>query len=607
MASHSNFNKLNQQSKTDIFKQRRNLNKNMDNTTKSDKLMNGIGIWTSWYRLFPHLFVKEYLGLKPLKIFQQILIYFMMHKNLFMYIASRGQGKTYLTAIFCVTRAILFPSSKIILAAGNKSQSIEVIEKILELRVDSPNLAREIDEIKTGSNDARCTFKNGSWIRAVASNQGARSKRANVVVVDEFRMVQKVIVDSVIKKFLTAPRQPGYLSKPEYKHLQERNKELYLSSAWYKHDWSWDKVNAFFDSMTDGKSYFVCSLPYQIAIKEGLLMREQVEDEMSESDFSSISWLMEMEAMFFGESEKAFFKFADLEKNRVLPKAIYPKSFYSILRSKDFKFTEKEEGEIRIVSCDISGMSSSKNNNDASVFTILRLIPSKNRTSYDKYVCYMESYEGGHSQIQAIKIRRLYEEFDCDYIVLDCQSFGLGVYDNLVTNLYDKEMDREYEALSCVNDTEMAKRCFAENAPKVIYSIKADARLNNDMHIYVRDDLKRGKLRMLVNENESKEILTNIKGYNDLPPEEQVNFQLPYVQTTFLINEMINLEKVDTENNLIKLKEPSTKRKDRYSSLGYAVYIGKELESKLRPEVKSNVNISDLLNYVAPTIRKRRF
>jgi len=201
----------------------------------------------------------------------------------------------------------------------------------------------------------------------------------------------------------------------------------------------------------------------------------------------------------------------------------------------------------------------------------------------------------------------LYEEFDCDYIVLDCQSFGLGVFDNLVTNLYDKEMDREYEALSCINDDEMAKRCFVESAPKTIFSVKADARLNNDMHIYVRDDLKRGKLRMLVNENESKEFFSNIKGYNELPTEEKVNFQLPYIQTTFLINEMINLEKVDTENHLIKLKEPSTKRKDRYSSLGYAVYIAKELESKLRPEKKSNVNISDLLNYIPPTIRKRRF
>lgn len=432
-------------------------------------------------------------------------------------------------------------------------------------------------------------------------------KRANVIVVDEFRMVDKAIIDGVLRKFMTAPRQPKYLEKPEYKHLQERNKELYLSSAWYKSHWSWDKVTSFFNSMTDGKSYFVCSLPYQLAIKEGLLMREQVEDEVSESDFNEISWLMEMEAVFFGESEKAFFKFADLEKNRVIQKAIYPKSFYNILRNKDFKFAEKEEGEIRIISCDISGMSSAKNNNDASVFTILRLIPSKNKTSYDKHVCYMESLDGGHSQIQALKIRRLYEEFDCDYIVLDTQSFGLSIFDNLATNLYDKEFDREYEALNCINDDEMAKRCFVDNAPKVIYSIKADARLNNDMHVYVRDDFKRGKLRLLMNENECKEYLSSIKGYGDLPPEEQVNFQLPYVQTTFLINEMINLEKVDTENNLIKLKEPSTKRKDRYSSLGYAVYIAKELEAKLRPKSQSNVNISDLLNYVPPTIRKRRF
>lgn len=582
MASHINFNKDNQQSKNDIFKQRRNLNKNMDNMTKSDKLMNGIGIWTSWYRLFPHLFVRDYIGVN-LKIFQQILIYFMMHFNFFLYIASRGQGKSFLTAIFCVTRAILFPDSKIILAAGNKSQSIEIIEKILDLKNNSPNLAREIDEIKTGANDARVTFRNGSWIRCVAANQGARSKRANIVVVDEYRMVPKEIVDGVIRKFMTAPRQPKYLQKPEYKHLQERNKELYLSSAWYKHHWSWDKVNAFYEAMTDGKSYFVCSLPYQMAIKEGLLMREQVEDEMSESDFNEISWLMEMDGLFFGESEKAFFKFAELDKNRVLTKAIYPKSFYSNIKSKDFKYVEKEDGEIRIISCDISGMGSAKNNNDASVFTIMRLIPSRNKITYDKQVCYMESYEGGHSQIQALKIRRLYEEFDCDYIVIDTHSFGLSIYDNLATNLYDKELEREYEALSCINDEEMAKRCFVDNAPKVIYSMKANAQINNDMHIYVRDDFKRGKLRLLINENESKEYLANIKGYEELPVEEKLLFQAPFLQTSFLVNEMVNLEKVDTENNLIKLKEPSSKRKDRYSSLGYGVYIAKQLEMKLKP------------------------
>ena len=37
------------------------------------------------------------------------------------------------------------------------------------------------------------------------------------------------------------------------------------------------------------KGYFVCSLPYQMAIKEKLLMRKQVEEEMSEDDFDEIS------------------------------------------------------------------------------------------------------------------------------------------------------------------------------------------------------------------------------------------------------------------------------------------------------------------------------
>lgn len=89
MATHSNFNKDNQQKRSDIFSQRRNLNKNMDNATKSEKLMNGIGLWTSYYRLFPHLFVRDYLGIN-LKVFQMILLYMMNSMTYLMYLASRG-------------------------------------------------------------------------------------------------------------------------------------------------------------------------------------------------------------------------------------------------------------------------------------------------------------------------------------------------------------------------------------------------------------------------------------------------------------------------------------------------------------------------------------
>ena len=59
---------------------------------KSERIMNGIAAWASFYRSNPHRFVKDYLNIN-LKLFQKILLYEMMHNNYFMYIASRGLGR----------------------------------------------------------------------------------------------------------------------------------------------------------------------------------------------------------------------------------------------------------------------------------------------------------------------------------------------------------------------------------------------------------------------------------------------------------------------------------------------------------------------------------
>lgn len=323
----------------DVFNKGRNFNKGSD---KSEKLMTGIGIWASYYRSNPHRFAKEYLGIS-LKLFQVILIFMMNFSNYFMYLASRGQGKTFLTSIYCVIRCILWPETKIVVASGNMKQAREVIEKISDLRTNSPNLAREISDLSTSSNDPKVEFHNGSWIKVVASNEGARSKRANCIIVDEFRMVDLDIINKVLRKFLTAPRQPKYLNNPEYSHLQERNKEIYLSSAWYQFHWSWIKLKAFVKSMTNGKNYFICGLPYQLAIKESLLMKEQVLDEMSEDDFDPTSFGMEMGCLFFGESEKAFYKLNDIQKCRTMVKPFYPLTTIEFAKSKDKKGSTKNK------------------------------------------------------------------------------------------------------------------------------------------------------------------------------------------------------------------------------------------------------------------------
>ena len=56
---------------------------------KSDRMMEGVAVWCSFYRSNPHRFAKDFLNIN-LKLFQIILLYAMMHYNYILYIAARG-------------------------------------------------------------------------------------------------------------------------------------------------------------------------------------------------------------------------------------------------------------------------------------------------------------------------------------------------------------------------------------------------------------------------------------------------------------------------------------------------------------------------------------
>ena len=90
--------------------------------------------------------------------------------------------KTFLLAIFCVIRCILYPGTKIVVAAGVKSQAAEVISKIKDDLMKnhqwgSANLCNEISDCRVSVNDAFCDFKNGSWIKIKTANDNARGKK----------------------------------------------------------------------------------------------------------------------------------------------------------------------------------------------------------------------------------------------------------------------------------------------------------------------------------------------------------------------------------------------------------------------------------------------
>lgn len=515
--------------------------------------------------------------------------------------------KTWLTALFCVVRCILFPGSKIVVCSSTRTQGNEVLLKITDdfcknYGWGSSNLNNEISYKSVGQNQAIIEFKNGSWIRVVTASDSGRGARANVLIVDEFRMVDLDIINTVLRRFLTAPRTPGYLNKQEYAHLAERNKEIYMSSCWYKSHWSFEKVKSYFVNMLDDtKRYFICSLPYQLAIMENLLSREQVEDEVSELDFDPIKFSMEMESLFFGDTDGAFFTYDDISKRRKIKNSFYALPIYT---SRNIKIPDLAFGERRILSVDVALLASKKRNNDAACLIVNSAIPTS-ETSFSSNIVYVKTYEGLTTDELGIIVMRMFYQYKCTDIALDTNGLGIGVYDFIIRDQYDSETGETFRGLSCCNDQEMAERCKIRDAQKVIWSIKGSASFNTEVCISLRTGFQNGRLNLLVSEFEADEILkTSYKTFIKLSPKEQALYKEPYVQTSFLINELINLEHVVNGVN-IKLTEKTGMRKDRYSSLAYNYWVVNQIEKKIKPKKSSSINYNQLFQIRQPkrTIR----
>lgn len=563
---------------------------------KEQKIMETVAWRAGYYRANPQRFVSEVLGIH-LKLFQKILIWAMMHFNFAMYLAARGQGKTYLTALFCCVRCILFPGTKIVVSSGTLKQANEVLLKIQDdFMKRSPILCSEIEKCNIGQNDAVISFRNTSWIKTRTSSENSRSARANIIIVDEFRMVDESVLNTVLRKFLTSPRQPKYLEKPEYKHLQERNKEIYMSSAYFKSSWAYKKAQSytlsFFD---DKKKYFICGLPYQVSVKEGLLSREQIEDEMSELDFNELVQSMEMECLWFGDTDGSLFNFDALASRRKIRNAFLPLQFYG----DKFPMPKLGASEKRILSVDVALMKSTKKkDNDAAAVYINNLVQI-NSTSYQSNFVLGETFEGLTTDELGLIVMRYFYKYNCTDLVIDCNGLGLGVYDFIIKDQYDPDTGETYKALTCCNDKDMADRCKVKDAKQVVWAVKATAKFNNEICVLLRNGIQNGKINLLISEQNVDDVLKETyKGYSKLSLSEKVKMKVSYLQTTMAIYELVKLEHEVKDGN-IKVKEVSGMRKDRYSSIAYSYWCACQLELKLKPK---NVSTQSLVSNL--TIRQ---
>ena len=81
-----------------------------NNSARRERLID----WITLYRRNLEIFVQHYLKIQ-LHPFQKIFIHLMGVNDKFMWVASRATSKTFLTALYCVCRCILYPNTQMVI------------------------------------------------------------------------------------------------------------------------------------------------------------------------------------------------------------------------------------------------------------------------------------------------------------------------------------------------------------------------------------------------------------------------------------------------------------------------------------------------------------
>ena len=569
-------------------------------------------LWSTFFRRNLHRLAIDYLGIK-LHLYQQLILYMMGISQLVCIIACRAAAKSFIIALYACCKAIVKPNSKIVLGSATRGQSKLIIsEKIKnELMNMSPALCKEISGIKDSAHESIVYFKNGSTIKVFTANEFARGLRSTDAVREEFRQIDKTIDDRVISPFQTI-RQAPYMLDPYYENIEELKEDpvdIYISSSWFDDGhWMWDLADQAYKGMLENDNAVMLAFDESVTLKHNIRTQKQMQQEKRKQD--PITWKIEFLNLRVKNNASAFFTYGMLTDVQKLRQVFYPRNHQDVKfhkRGNNKYDIPKQEGEIRVIACDIAFVEGQQNDN--SVYSCIRGIPEsltyttenaeiEVKQGYKRQYPYIESNQLGDTMKQAIRIRQLYEDFHADYIVLDCRNGGTQVLYALGKTLYDEERGIEYSPFKCMNNETYASVVKNPNAPEVIFAINATSQLNSDIAYGFRRSLMEHRTEILVNYNIAKdEILSENEDYqNEIDVDMQFEFERPFLETQAMINECAELlyEK-NPATGVVKIYEQGSNRKDRYTSCSYGSYFFDQLELDLDTN-DSNYDFACLIN-----------
>lgn len=562
------------------------------------------------------------MGVK-LPPFQQILLYFMDAPGVksttsFIFFASRGLGKTYLTMVFCIAKCILWPGITIKVASSTIGQAVIFLQKANEVKEGRPNVEKEISDIHANKDGGIITFHNGSSIEAVVCSDSARGNRANIVILDESRLMNENIINGSLLPFLTKTHRDQPWAGDEkyipYLKKEEHNAKIYLTSIGFKDEWSFKDFQKYLQFICDGRDdYFAFSVPYQFGIEANIINRSTIEANLREHPEDIKTLQMEYEVIPHGESESAMFTFDDVNSARQLHVPLLPPTDDEFISCKGIlrtlpTYQKKENGEIRVVSMDIAIGGGRKN--DLTVFSVFRLFP--NIEYYDKELAYIEVMNGVNLDQQIIRVKQLFYDLECNYAVIDAGgAIGLEAINSAGNITKDIVRNRRYPGWRTMNKVEkFDMRITDPNAEPVVYPIQVSgmsaSAMQYNMLVIAQLEFQRKRISLLVDESVAIDELNKRYNYTSLKTsgngvaiERANNMMRAFVNTSALVDEAIKTQIVKLPSGRWVYDEKSG-RKDRVISMIYGLYFINQLEQDLTA-LNQAVSVSEYIsniNYV---------
>ena len=543
----------------------------------------------SFYRKYPDLFVDFIKGPDStfhFYFYQRVFIRVVMRHRKVYATFPRAYSKSFLSMMVLMLRCILYPGSELFVTTGGKEQAASItVAKIEEICRLIPALNNEINwdrgvSTKTKDN-VKYIFKNGSKIDILAARESSRGQRRTGGLMEECVLIDQTALNEIIipttnvdRRLPDGSRVPGEVVNKS---------QIYITTAGYKNSFAYDKLcELLVESIIEPDKTMIMGGTYETPVTEGLLNEDFVEELKMSGTFNEASFEREYCSVWSGDAENAYFSAQIFDKHRELNQPEYEwsgrssKSAYYVLGI-----------DVGRIGCTTEVM----------VFKVTPQIQG----SAIKSLVNIYTYEAEHFETQAIYIKRLFYRYKARCCAIDANGLGVGLVDYMVKSQIDPETGETLPPFGVEGGTdeearqEYKKLRTDDMERDAMYLIKANAPVNTEAHTYAQTQLSSGKIKLLIDEREAKMKLMETKMGQNMSIDQRNEKLKPFVLTSVLRDQMMNLVEENEGVNTILKQSTKTIKKDKFSAFEYGLLYIKKEEAKRKK--RGSRNFANMMFY----------